>query len=74
MNRQTKGFRSPFIEWTLEEYKEETLNIILEVNSHLNIFNKGFIVFLYNEVKEKRYKQHFWIIFIFSKWFKKAYL
>ncbi len=74
VHRQKKGFSSPFIEWTLEEYKEETLNIILEVNSHLNIFNKGFIVFLYNEVKEKRYKQHFWNIFIFSKWFKKAYL
>lgn len=74
VHRQKKGFSSPFIEWTLEEYKQESLNIILEVNATLNIFNKSFIHFLYNEAKEKRFKQHFWNLFIFSKWFKKVYL
>lgn len=72
--RQKKGFSSPFIEWTLEYYKEKCLDIILEVNNELQIFNEDFIYFLYNESKEKRFKQHFWNLFIFSRWFKKVYL
>ena len=74
VHRRKKGFSSPFIEWTLEHYKDECLNIINEVNNELNLFNKNFLHFLYNEAKEKRFKQHFWNLFIFSKWFKKVYL
>jgi asparagine synthase (glutamine-hydrolysing) len=74
VHRQKKGFSSPFIEWTIDYYKDQCLNIILEVNDNLHLFNKDFILFLYNQAKEKKFKQHFWNIFIFSKWFKKVYL
>ncbi len=74
IHRQKKGFSSPFIEWIIEYYDKELLNLIYEVNSKLNIFNEDFVKLLYNEAKEKRYKQHFWNLFIFCKWYKKVYL
>ncbi|TLP38514.1 asparagine synthase (glutamine-hydrolyzing) [Arcobacter arenosus] len=73
VHRRKKGFSSPFIEWLYEEYKEDILHTILEVNKKLNIFNEDFIRFLFNESKEKRFKQHIWNLFIFAKWFKKVY-
>ena len=74
INRQKKGFSSPYIEWLYEEYKDEVLNTILRVNKELNIFNEEFVKFLYNEAKEKKFKQHIWSIFIFSRWFERFYL
>lgn len=74
VDRRKKGFSSPFIEWLYEEYKEEVLNTILRVNQELNLFNKEFVKFLYNEAKEKRFKQHVWNLFIFSRWFERVYL
>ena len=74
VNRQKKGFSSPFIEWLYDQYKDEVLNVILRVNKHLKIFNEDFVKFLYNEAKEKRFKQHIWNIFIFSRWFERVYL
>ncbi|MEA2050066.1 MAG: asparagine synthase (glutamine-hydrolyzing), partial [Campylobacterota bacterium] len=58
VNRRKKGFSSPFIEWLYEEYKDEVLNTILRVNKELNVFNEDFVRFIYNEAKEKRFKQH----------------
>ncbi len=74
VHRQKKGFSSPFIEWLHEEYKEEILRKIQLVNKELNIFNEDFVKFIYNESKEKRFKQHLWNIYIFSRWFEKVYL
>lgn len=74
VNRQKKGFSSPFIEWLHDEFKDEILETILRVNKHLDIFNEDFIKFLYNESKEKKFKQHIWNIFIFARWFEKVYL
>ena len=74
VNRKKKGFSSPFIEWLYEEYKDEILNTILKVNKELDIFNEEFVKFLYNEAKEKRFKQHLWNLYIFAKWFEKVYL
>ena len=72
--RRKKGFSSPFIEWLYDEYGDKILELILEVNEELNIFNREFVKFLYNEAKEKRFKQHIWQLYIFSRWFKKVYL
>ncbi len=74
VDRKKKGFSSPFIEWLYEEFKDEILNVILRVNRHLNLFNEEYVKFLYNEAKEKRYKQHVWNLFIFSRWFERVYL
>lgn len=74
VHRQKKGFSSPFIEWLHEEYKDEILEKIKLVNKELNIFNEDFVKFIYNESKEKRFKQHLWNIYIFSRWFEKVYL
>ncbi|RXJ93853.1 asparagine synthase (glutamine-hydrolyzing) [Malaciobacter molluscorum] len=74
VHRQKKGFSSPFIEWIHEEYKDEILEKIKLVNKELNIFNEDFVKFIYNESKEKRFKQHLWNIYIFSRWFEKVYL
>lgn len=74
VNRRKKGFSSPYIEWLHEEYKNEILKKILYVNKQLDIFNEESIKFIYNESKEKRYKQHLWNLFIFARWFEKVYL
>ncbi len=73
VHRQKKGFSFPFIEWLHEEYKDEILITILEVNKKLNIFNKDFVTFIYNESKETRFKQHLWSLYIFARWFNKNY-
>ncbi|SFO91640.1 asparagine synthase (glutamine-hydrolyzing) [Hydrogenimonas thermophila] len=72
--RQKKGFSSPFIEWLYDEYDKEILDTILIVNKEINIFNEEFVKFLFNEAKEKRFKQHIWQLFLFAKWFNKVYL
>ena len=72
--RRKKGFSSPYIEWLFDEYKDKLLKTILEVNKQTNYFNENFIKYLYNEAKEKRFKQHFYNIYIFSRWFQKEYL
>ena len=74
IHRKKKGFSSPYIEWLYEEYKDGILHTILRVNKELNIFNENFVTFLYNEGKEKRFKQHVWNLYIFARWFEKVYL
>ena len=74
VNRQKKGFSFPFIEWLYDEYKDEILNTILKANKLLNIFNEDFVKLIYNEAKEKRFKQHIWCLFIFARWLRKVYV
>lgn len=73
IHRQKKGFSSPFIEWLYEEYKDTILDTILEVNEKIDIFNEDFVKLIYNEAKEKRFKQHLWNLYIFARWFHKNY-
>ena len=73
IHREKKGFGSPFIEWLYEEYGDEILTTILDVNKKCNLFNEEFVIFLYNEAKEKRFKQHIWNLYIFARWFHKNY-
>jgi len=72
--RRKKGFSSPFMEWLFDEYKDKLLDDILEVNKITNFFKEEFVRFLYNEAKENRFKQHFYNIYIFTRWYKKIYL
>ncbi len=74
INRTKKGFNSPFNEWIHSEYKESILDTILKVNSETNLFNEEYLKHIYQLSKNRKFKQHLWTIFIFSKWYKKTYL
>ncbi|WP_258238278.1 asparagine synthase (glutamine-hydrolyzing) [Arcobacter sp. CECT 8983] len=74
VNRTKKGFNSPFNEWIHEEYKDSILQTILEVNKETNLFNDEYLKQIYSLSSQRKFKQHLWTIFIFSKWFKKIYL
>jgi len=74
IDRQKKGFSSPFIEWLYEGYGKEILDLMLDVNRQLGIFNNEFIVFLYEEGKQGHFKQHVYSLFLFCKWYKKVYM
>ncbi len=74
ITRQKKGFNSPYHEWLKEEYKDYILNIILEVNSKTDLFNKEYILYVYNLSLKNKFKQHLYALFIFSIWYKKEFL
>lgn len=74
INRQKKGFSSPFIEWLYSGYGVEILYLIREVNNEIGVFNDNFIIFIYEEGKDGRFKQHLYSIFLFCKWYKKVYM
>ena len=74
IDRQKKGFSSPFIEWIYAGYGDEILKLMLDVNEELAIFNNDFIIFLYEEGKNGNYKQHVYSLFLFCKWYKKVYM
>ncbi|RXJ93704.1 asparagine synthase (glutamine-hydrolyzing) [Malaciobacter molluscorum] len=74
INRTKKGFNSPFNEWIHNEYKDSILNTILEVNNQTNLFNNQYIKHIYDLAKTRKFKQHLWSLYIFSRWYKKQYL
>jgi dinuclear metal center YbgI/SA1388 family protein len=74
INRTKKGFNSPFNEWLFEEYGERLLDEILYVNKQSNLFNETYVRYIYNEALNNRFKQHFYALWHFVKWYKKNYL
>ncbi|WP_417327846.1 asparagine synthase (glutamine-hydrolyzing) [Halarcobacter sp.] len=74
VHRTKKGFNSPFNEWIHQEYKDSILQTILEVNKETKLFNEEYLKHIYTLSSQKKFKQHLWTIYIFSKWFKKIYL
>jgi asparagine synthase (glutamine-hydrolysing) len=74
INRTKKGFNSPFNEWLLDEYKDDILKIILEVNNQTGFFNEEYVLFIYNQGVKNKFKQHLYALWLFSKWYKKNYL
>ncbi|NQY52262.1 MAG: asparagine synthase (glutamine-hydrolyzing) [Campylobacteraceae bacterium] len=74
ITRTKKGFNSPFNEWIFAEYKDSILDLILEVNKETNLFNNTYIEHIFNLAKNRKFKQHLWALFIFSKWYKKEYM
>nr|WP_321266971.1 asparagine synthase (glutamine-hydrolyzing) [uncultured Sulfurimonas sp.] len=73
-DRRKKGFSSPFIEWLYDAYGKEILNLMLDVNKELDIFNNDFLIFLYEEGENGNFKQHIYSLYIFCKWYKKVYM
>ncbi len=74
ITRSKKGFNSPFNEWLFEEYSDEILNLILEVNNQTQFFNEQYVIFIYNQGAKNKFKQHLYALWLFSKWYKKVYL
>jgi len=73
INRTKKGFNSPFNEWIFSHYGDEILTLILEVNEETGFFNENYLKQIFYLAKEKKFKQHLWSLFVFSKWFKRTY-
>lgn len=73
INRTKKGFNSPYNEWLKQEFKDEILNTILEVNSKTLLFNDNYIRQIYDLAKQNKFKQHLYTLFIFSLWYKNHY-
>jgi len=74
INRQKKGFNSPFNEWLFNEYKQKLLEDILKVNKETNLFNETYIKYLYTQASCNKLKQHFYALWHFSRWYYKNYL
>jgi asparagine synthase (glutamine-hydrolysing) len=74
IDRQKKGFNSPFNEWLFSEYKSKLLEDILTVNKETNLFNEEYVRYLYTQASQNRFKQHFYALWHFSKWYYKNYL
>jgi len=74
INRTKKGFNSPFNEWLNEEYGKSMLDTIINVNNTTKLFNEAYIRHIYELSLKRKFKQHFYSLFIFSLWFKKEYI
>ena len=74
INRTKKGFNSPFNEWLNEEYGKSMLDIVIDVNNTTKLFNETYIRHIYELSLNRKFKQHFYSLFIFSLWFKKEYI
>lgn len=74
INRTKKGFNSPFNEWLNEEYGKSMLDIVIDVNNTTKLFNDTYIRHIYELSLKRKFKQHFYSLFIFSLWFKKEYI
>ena len=70
INRRKKGFAYPFLEWLKEENE---FRLIVDVNRETKIFNEEYLKEII-KTGHKRYKQHLWTLYLFSKWLKKEFL
>ena len=73
INRPKKGFNSPFNEWLFNEYGQKLLDDILYVNAQTGLFNETYVRYIYDEASQNRFKQHFYALWLFCKWYKKTY-
>ena len=73
IQRPKKGFNSPFNEWIFNHYGDEILTLILEVNDQTGFFNENYLKQIFHLAKDRKFKQHLWSLFVFSKWFKRTY-
>ena len=74
INRSKKGFNSPFNEWLFAEYGEKLLDDILYINEQTGLFNETYVRYIYSEASQNRFKQHFYALWLFCKWYGKTYL
>jgi len=70
VNRRKKGFAVPFYEWLKEENE---LKRIIDINRTSKIFNEEYLKEII-KTGHKRYKQHIWSLYLFSRWYEKEFL
>ena len=70
INRRKKGFAYPFLEWLKEENE---LKIIVDINRKSKIFNEEYLKEII-KTGHKRYKQHLWTLYLFSRWYEREFL
>jgi len=68
--RRKKGFALPFYEWLKEENE---LKRIIDINRKSKIFNEEYLKEII-KTGHKRYKQHIWALYLFSRWYEKEFL
>jgi len=73
INRQKKGFNTPYNEWLFLEYEDKLLMDILSINKQTNLFNETYIIYLFNKAKNNKLKQHFYALWHFCKWYDKNF-
>jgi asparagine synthase (glutamine-hydrolysing) len=64
INRRKKGFAYPFLEWLKEENQ---FSYILTINQKTKLFNEPYLKEIVKS-GHKRYKQHIWSLYLFSRW------
>ena len=75
INRPKKGFNPPYNEWLFSEFgSDKLLEDVLFVNRQTGYFNEKYIRYIHSQASDGKFKQHFWSLYIFSKWFSKVYL
>ena len=74
INRQKKGFNSPFNEWLFAEFGQKLKFDIYKVNKETNLFNENYIEYLYSNARNNKLKQHFYALWHFCRWYDKIYL
>lgn len=74
INRSKKGFNTPYNEWIFDEYGDELLNVVKKVNEETKLFNNEYLEKIFYLAKSRKFKQHFWALYFFSKWYIKTYL
>ncbi len=70
VNRNKKGFAYPFLEWLKNEGE---LKKIIDVNRKTKIFNEEYLKEII-KTGHKRYKQHLWTLYLFTRWMEKEFL
>jgi len=70
VKRRKKGFAFPFLEWLKEEGE---LRFIIDINRKTKIFNEEYLKDII-KTGHKRYKQHLWTLYFFSRFIKKEFL
>ena len=70
VNRRKKGFAVPFYEWLKEENE---LKRIIDINRKSKIFNEEYLKEII-KTGHKRYKQHIWTLYLFSRFYEKEFL
>ncbi|KIM04540.1 MAG: hypothetical protein KN64_07300 [Sulfurovum sp. AS07-7] len=63
--RKKKGFSYPFMEWLVESKEIEKIR---SVNKKSQIFRDQEIDFLLSHINNGNFKQHGWLLYIFSLW------
>ena len=70
VDRRKKGFAYPFLEWLKEENE---LKLIIDVNRKTKLFNEEYLKEII-KTGHKRYKQHLWTLYLFSRFLKNVNL